>query len=124
LNLLLKTPFHSIVTTKFVPSNLRGDPPKPPEDATTKVVQPIIPYHRPFMRPLNYHEYKKDYDPNVHVRVFKATIKANNEMVDEETTNMFNFTLRNNTSNWCNNYMGGNPNCRFTNLEQAFYRRY
>jgi len=124
LNLLLKTPFHSIVTTKFVPPNLRGDPPKPPEDATKKVVQPIIPYHRPFMRPLNYHEYKKDYDPNVHVQVFKATIKTNNEMVDEETTNMFNFTLRNNTSNWCNNYMGGNTNCRFTNLEQAFCRRY
>ncbi len=81
LNLLLKTPFHSIVTTKFVPPDLRGDPPKPLGGGITKVVQPIVPYHRPFMRPLNYHEYKKDYDPNVHVRVFKAIIKANNETV-------------------------------------------
>jgi hypothetical protein len=31
LNLLLKTRFHSIVTTKFVPPNLKGDPPKPPQ---------------------------------------------------------------------------------------------
>jgi hypothetical protein len=51
------------------------------------------------MRPLNYPKYMKDYDPNVHVRVFKAIIKANNETIDEETTNMFNFTLRNITSN-------------------------
>ncbi len=70
LKLLLKTPFHIIVTTKFVPPNLRRDPPKPLGGGTAKVVQPVVPYHRPFMRPLNYHEYKKDYDPNVHVRVF------------------------------------------------------
>ncbi len=99
MNLLLKTPFHSIVTTKFVPPNLRGDPPKPPKGATTKVVQPIIPYHRPFMRPLNYPKYKKDYDPNVHVQVFKATIKVDDETIDEEITNLFNFTLRDNTCN-------------------------
>jgi hypothetical protein len=30
----------------------------------------------------------------------------------------------NNTSDWCNNYMGGNPNYRFTDLKQAFYRHY
>jgi hypothetical protein len=35
-------------------------------------------------RPLNYLEYKKDYDLDAHVQVFKAIIKINNETVDEE----------------------------------------
>jgi hypothetical protein len=85
-------------------------------------VQPIVPYFKPFRRPLNYLEYKKNFDLDVHVQIFKATIKVNNEMVDEEITNMFNFTLRNNAYNWCKNYIRSNPNYRFTDLEQAFYR--
>jgi hypothetical protein len=76
------------------------------------------------MKPLNYLEYKKNFDLDVHVWIFKATIKANGEMVDEEIANLFNFTLRDNTSNSCNNYMRDNPNCRFADLEQAFYRCY
>ncbi len=30
-------------------------------------VQIAIPYSRPFMKPLNYLEYKKNFDPDVHV---------------------------------------------------------
>jgi hypothetical protein len=30
INLMLKTPFHNVVTTKFVPLDLGGDLPKPP----------------------------------------------------------------------------------------------
>jgi hypothetical protein len=62
-------------------------------------VQPIVSYCKPFKRPINYPKYKKDYHPNAHVWVFKAAIKANGEMIDEEITNMFNFILKDNASN-------------------------
>ncbi len=61
---------------------------------------------------------------DVHVWIFKVVIKANGEIIDEEITNLFNFTLRNNAFDWCNNYMRNNPNCRLIDLEQAFYRHY
>lgn len=73
---------------------------------------------------MNYLEYKKNFDPNVHVQVFKVTIKVNGEMVDEEIANLFKFTLRDNAFNWCNNYMWDNPNYKFANLEQALCRCY
>jgi hypothetical protein len=51
-------------------------------------MQPVIPYFRPFNRPLSYPKYKKDFNPNVrHVQIFKVIIKANSEMIDEEITN-------------------------------------
>jgi hypothetical protein len=45
-------------------------------------------------------------------------------MVDEEIAKKFNFTLRDNTFNWCNNYMRNNPNCRFAYLEHALCKCY
>jgi len=66
----------------------------------------------------------KDFNPNAHVQVFKANIKANNETVDEEIINLSNFTLKDNTINYCNNYMQNNPNYRFVDLKQAFCRQY
>jgi hypothetical protein len=36
----------------------------------------------------------KDSDPNVHVRVFKTTIRANGEIEDVEIDNLFCFTLK------------------------------
>jgi hypothetical protein len=56
--------------------------------------------------------------------LFKVVIKAKNEMIDEEITNLFNFTLKNNASNYYNNYMRNHPNYRFTNFEQTFCRCY
>jgi hypothetical protein len=56
--------------------------------------------------------------------LFKVVIKVKNEMIDEEITNLFNFTLKNNASNCCNSYMRDHPNYRFTNLEQVFCRCY
>jgi len=64
MNLLSKTPFHNIVTTKYVPPDPRGDPPKPPRCFTTTTAQPIIPCSKPFRKPLNYLKYKEDFDPN------------------------------------------------------------
>ncbi len=117
VNLLSRTHFHSIVTTKFVPPNPGKDLLEPPKGATTTIMQLIIPYSKPFKRPLYYPEYNKDFDVDAHIQVFKAIIKANGERINEEITNLLKFTLRNNTSNECNNYMWDNPNYRFANLE-------
>lgn len=46
------------------------------------------------MKPLlNYPPYKKNFDLDVHVQVFKIVIKTNGEMINVEITNLFNFTL-------------------------------
>ncbi len=107
---------HDIITTT-IPPNLGGDFLEPPKNVAITFVQPIIPYSKPSRRPLNYLEYKKGFDLDAHVRVFETTIKANGETINEEIKNLFNFTLKENASNWCNNYMIDHPNCRFTNLE-------
>jgi hypothetical protein len=36
----------------------------------------------------------KDSNPNAHVRIFKAAIKANGEIEDAEIINLFSFTLK------------------------------
>jgi len=54
-------------------------------------MQLIIPYSKPFRRPLNYPKYNKDSNLDAHVQVFKATIKSNGENIDEEIANLFNF---------------------------------
>jgi hypothetical protein len=119
MNLLLITPFHNIITTKSVPLNS-----KPSKSVIPAAIQLVVPYTRLFKKPHNYLEYKKDSDSYVHVQVFKVTIKVNGETIDDEVTNLFNFTLKDSTFNSCNNYMQDNLNYRFANLEQAFYRCY
>jgi hypothetical protein len=110
----------SVVTIKWLPPDPRKDPPKPPRGVTITSMQPALLYFRPFNTPLNYLKYKKDFDPDVHVRIFKTIIKFNNEMINEQIVNLFNFTIRNNAYDWCNNYMWDHPNCRFVDLEQTF----
>ncbi len=73
---------------------------------------------------MNYLEYKKYFNSDAHVRVFKVAIKANDEMINEEIANLFNFILKNNPCDLCNNYVQDNPNYKFANLEQAFCRHY
>jgi len=36
----------------------------------------------------------KDFDPYVHIKNFKAAIRANGETKDAKIVNMFSFTLR------------------------------
>ncbi len=43
---------------------------------------PSLPPNKPYHRPLNYLKYVKTFDPNVHVKVFKVVIRANNEIDD------------------------------------------
>jgi hypothetical protein len=45
------------------------------------------------MKPLDYFEYKKDFDSNVHVWIFKVVIKVDGETMDEEIVNLFNLIL-------------------------------
>jgi hypothetical protein len=40
---------------------------------------PPLPPNRPYHQPFNYPKYVKDFNPNAHVKVFKAAIRANNE---------------------------------------------
>jgi len=60
MNLLSRTPFHNVVTFKYVPLDLGGDPPQPPGGVTTTFVQLVVSYFKPFKRPLDYPKYKKD----------------------------------------------------------------
>ncbi len=86
--------------------------------------RPPLPISRPYCWPLKYLEYIKDSDPNAHVRVFKATIKANNEINDVEIVNLFNFTFRNIVFHYCNNYLGDYPDYTFAKLQLTFCKRY
>jgi hypothetical protein len=115
---------HAIVITTLVPPYPRRDPLEPLRRAKITFVQLVISYFRPCRRPLKYHEYKKDSNMDVHVKVFKATIKTNGETINEEITNMFNFKLKDNASNWCNNYMRNHPHYRFVDLEHTFCKHY
>ncbi len=58
MNLLLITPFPNIVTTISIPPN-PGDPLEPLGGVIVVVMQHVVPYSKPFKRPLNYLEYKK-----------------------------------------------------------------
>jgi len=86
--------------------------------------RPPLPLSKPYHRPLNYLEYVKDSDPNAHVRVFKASIRANSETNDAEIVNMFNFIFKDIVFNWCNNYLGDYPNYIFAKLQLTFCKRY
>jgi hypothetical protein len=62
---------------------------------------------------LKYLDYKKNANPNAHVKVFNVTVKENGKTSEEYIINGFNHTLKKTTTNWCHNYMSEFPNCRF-----------
>jgi hypothetical protein len=51
--LTIGIPFHSVLMTKLVPPNLRGDF-SPPRGVIITIVQLVIPYSKPFRKPLKY----------------------------------------------------------------------
>jgi hypothetical protein len=77
---------------------------------------PPLPPNKPYHRPFNYPKYVNNSNSDAHVRVFKAAIRGNNETNDANIVNLFNFTLKDTMSNWCNNYMGDYPNYNFVKL--------
>jgi hypothetical protein len=94
------------------------------------VVNEKIPNHKDghYVRPnkvaLKYLDFKKDVDPNAHVKMFNSTIKANAEISEEYIINAFNYMLRNTTLNWCYKYMSKFPDCIFSKLTQAFCKHH
>jgi hypothetical protein len=56
--------------------------------------KPPLPPNKLNCQPLNYLEYVKDFDPNAHVTMFKATIKANSEIYDVKIVNLFSLTFK------------------------------
>jgi len=76
---------------------------------------PPLPPNKPYCQPLKYTKYVKDFDPNVHVRVFKIVISVNGETKDAKIVNLFSFTLKNTLYDWCKNHMG----CRNPSLGLA-----
>jgi hypothetical protein len=86
--------------------------------------RPPLPPNIPYCQPLNYFEYVKDFDPDAHVKVFKANVRENSETHDAKIVNMFNFTLKDTMFDWCNNYMGDYPNRTFVKLQLVFCKRY
>jgi hypothetical protein len=52
---------------------------------------------KPNMVALKYFDFKKDVDPNAHVRVFNFEVKANAETSKKYIINVFRYTLKNTT---------------------------
>jgi hypothetical protein len=82
--------------------------------------KPPLPPNKPYHWPLNYLECVKDSNLDVHARVFKVVIKANDETKYSKIVNVFSFTFKNIVFDWCNNYMGDYPNCTFAKLLLTF----
>ncbi len=60
---------------------------------------------RPNRAALKYLDFKKNVDPNAHVKMFNYAMKANTETSKKHVINVFSYKLRDTTSNWCHNYM-------------------
>jgi hypothetical protein len=73
---------------------------------------------------LKYLDFKTNVDLDAHVKMFKFEIKANAETFENYIINVFSYMLRNETSNWCHNYMSKYPDYIFSNLTHAFYKRH
>jgi hypothetical protein len=60
-------------------------------------------YVRPNRVALKYLDFKKDVDLDVHVKVCNYAIKANAKTSEKYIINVFSYTLRDTTSDWCHN---------------------
>jgi hypothetical protein len=69
---------------------------------------------------LKYLDFKKSVDLDVHVRMFNYVVKKNAETSEEYIINVFSYTLRDTTSNWCHKYMSRYPNYIFSKFIHAF----
>ncbi len=68
---------------------------------------------------LQYPTYVKDINHDVHIRIFKV-IKANGDTMEADIINAFGFTLRDNISEWGENYVQNHPNCTFEDWSKHF----
>ncbi len=56
--------------------------------------------------------------------MFNFVVKENTETPEECILNVFNYTLRDMTLDWCHNYMLKFPDCIFSELTKAFCKRH
>jgi hypothetical protein len=54
---------------------------------------------------LKYLDFRKNVDPDAHVRMFNFVIKTNAKTFEECIINALSYALKDTTSNWCYNYM-------------------
>jgi hypothetical protein len=54
---------------------------------------------------LKYPDFKKDVDPDAHVKVLNFVVKKNVETFEKNIINVFVYMLRDITLDWCHNYM-------------------
>ncbi len=54
---------------------------------------------KPYPSTLKYPNYKKEANPDVHVKVFNATVRTNGETSKKEKINAFSYTLKEMASN-------------------------
>ncbi len=62
-------------------------------------------YVKPNMVAFKYPNFKKDANPNVHVKVFNSIIKVNAKTSKKYIINAFSYMLKDTASDWCHNYM-------------------
>jgi hypothetical protein len=102
------------------------------------VMNPIWGYRKPFIVivPIFYHkvghyvkpnkvafkypDFKKDVDPDVHIKVFNFAVKENAKTSKIYIINAFSYMLRNTTSIWYHNYMSKFLNYIFWSLHKHF----
>ncbi len=93
------------------------------------VTTPIV-YHKdghyvwPNWVAFKYHDFKKDVDPNVHVKVFKFLVKSNAKTFKEYIINVLSYMLRDTTLDRCHNYMLKFPNYICSKLTHAFCKHH
>ncbi len=63
-------------------------------------------------------------DLGAHIRVFKKAIRTNGEIVEVDSINLFDFTLRDSIFEWGEIFVQDDPNCTFEKLEQQFCKRF
>ncbi len=56
-----------------------------------------------------YLDFKKDVDLDAHIKVFNFVEKINTKTSKEYIINVFNYMLKNTSSNWCHNYISKFP---------------
>ncbi len=75
---------------------------------------------KPYRSTLKYPYYKKNIGPKAQVRVFQAIVKVNGKTLEEYIVNVFNYTSRKMTLDWCHNYMLEFLDYAFLKLTQTF----
>ncbi len=71
-----------------------------------------------------YRNFKKNVDPDDHVRVFNYRVKTNVENSEKYIINAFSYMLKDTTLDWCHNYMSKFPDCIFSKFTQAFCKHH